>query len=99
MVLAYRPATASPVAAAGFAEPSLVFLLGTATELTGGSGAADFLAAHADGLALVAADQEPTFRARAATLGLGVQLLETRHGYNYSRGRWIALALYRGARS
>jgi len=87
------------VAAAGFAEPSLVFLLGTATELTGGPGAADFLAAHPDGLALVAGDQEPGFRARAGALGLSVQQLDARRGYNYSRGRWIALALYRGARS
>jgi 4-amino-4-deoxy-L-arabinose transferase-like glycosyltransferase len=99
MVLAYRPAATSPVVAAGYAEPSLVFLLGTATELTGGSGAADFLAAHPDGLALVAADQDAAFQARAAALGLTVQRLDARHGYNYSRGRRTELTLYRGARS
>jgi len=99
MVLAYRPAAASPLVAAGYAEPSLVFLLGTATELTGGPGAAEFLAAHPDGLALVATDQEPAFQARAATLGLTVERLDGRAGYNYSRGRRTALTLYRGARS
>ncbi|MEJ0067672.1 MAG: glycosyltransferase family 39 protein [Pseudomonadota bacterium] len=99
MMLAYRPSAASPVAAAGYAEPSLVFRLGTATALTGGAGAADFLATHEAALALVAADQDAAFRAQAAALGLTVQALDQRTGYNYSRGRWTTLALYRRAQS
>jgi hypothetical protein len=99
MMLAYRPSAASPVAAAGYAEPSLVFLLGTATALTGGGGAADFLAAHDDGLALVATEQDAAFRTQAAARGLAVQELDRRAGYNYSRGRWTSLALYRRTRS
>jgi 4-amino-4-deoxy-L-arabinose transferase-like glycosyltransferase len=98
MVLAYRPAAASPLAAAGYSEPSLVFLLGTATALTGGAGAADALADRAEALALVSADQEPAFQARATERGIVVTRLDERRGYNYSRGRWITLTLYRRAR-
>ncbi|MBI3515957.1 MAG: glycosyltransferase family 39 protein [Proteobacteria bacterium] len=98
MVLAHRPAARAPVVAAGYAEPSLVFLLGTPTLLTGGGAAAAFLAEHVDALALVAADQDAAFRTQAAALGLGLQELDRRIGYNYSRGRWTALALYRRAR-
>jgi len=104
MVTAHRPSgppgtQRAPVVAAGYAEPSLVFLLGTATRLTGGAGAAQFLAQHPDAVALVAADQDDAFRAQAAASGLTVQRLDQRHGYNYSRGRATVLALYRGARS
>jgi 4-amino-4-deoxy-L-arabinose transferase-like glycosyltransferase len=98
MVTAYRPAGGGPVVAAGYAEPSLVFLLGTATALTGGAGAAAFLAGHEDAVALVAADQEAAFTAQAATLGLAVEAVDRRTGYNYSRGHWTALALYRRVR-
>jgi 4-amino-4-deoxy-L-arabinose transferase-like glycosyltransferase len=99
MVTAYRPTGHSPVVTAGYAEPSLVFLIGTATKLTGGAGAAQFLAAHPDAVAVVAADQDDAFRAQAATAGVAVQALDRRHGYNYSRGRWTTLALYRRAQS
>ncbi len=98
MVTAHRPAGGAPVVAAGYAEPSLVFLLGTATELTGGAGAAAFLAAHPDAVALVAADQDAAFRAQAAALGAAVEAVDRRTGFNYSRGRWTTLALYRRAR-
>jgi len=97
MVAAYRPGDHTPVVAAGYAEPSLVFLLGTATQLTGGAGAADALAAQPGALALVAADQDANFRARAAALGIAVEALDRRTGYNYSHGRWTTLALYRRA--
>jgi 4-amino-4-deoxy-L-arabinose transferase-like glycosyltransferase len=98
MVLAHRPSGHAPVIAAGYAEPSLVFLVGTATTLTGGGGAAIALAAHADALALVASDQEAAFHTQAAALGLRVEELARRSGYNYSRGRWTALTLYRRTR-
>ncbi len=95
MITAYRPSSRSPVVTAGYAEPSLVFLVGTETRLTGGAGAAQFLAQHPDGVAVVASDQDDLFRAQAAASGLSVQALDRRRGYNYSRGRWMTLALYR----
>ena len=51
-----------------------------------------------DALALVASDQEAAFHTQAAALGLKVEELARRSGYNYSRGRWTALALYRRTR-
>jgi 4-amino-4-deoxy-L-arabinose transferase-like glycosyltransferase len=95
MITAHRPSSRAPVVAAGYAEPSLVFLVGTDTRLTGGAGAAQFLAQHADAVAVVAGDQDDLFHAQAAASGLSVTALDTRRGYNYSRGRWITLTLYR----
>jgi 4-amino-4-deoxy-L-arabinose transferase-like glycosyltransferase len=98
MVTAFRPSGNAPVIAAGYAEPSLVFLIGTDTRLAGGAAAADLLAAEPDAVALVAADEEPAFLAEAAARTLAVQALDRRAGYNYSRGRRTTLALYRRAR-
>jgi hypothetical protein len=95
MVTAHRPGGGAPVVAAGYAEPSLVFLLGTRTLLTGGAGAAQFLAQHPNAIALVAADQDAAFQAQAAASGFAVQALDRRGGYNYSRGRATTLVLYR----
>ena len=97
MVLAFRPSATSPLAAAGYAEPSLVFLLGTDTLLTGGAGAADALADRPGALALVSADQTPAFEAALAARHIQATRLDSRRGYNYSRGRWIDLTLYRRA--
>ena len=55
------------------------------------------LARRRRALALVAADQDANFRARAAALGIAVEALDRRTGYNYSHGRWTTLALYRRA--
>lgn len=85
--------TPGPVAVAGYAEPSLVFLLGARTELTDGPSAAD---AIADGRpAIVEAHEQAAFletleadRARAALAG------EVK-GLNYSKGKPVDLFLYR----
>ncbi|MBV9556440.1 MAG: glycosyltransferase family 39 protein, partial [Pseudolabrys sp.] len=56
------PRCADPrYAAAGYHEPSVVFLFGTATVLTDGPGAADFLAQGACRFALVEGRQERSF--------------------------------------
>ncbi len=83
---------AGPIASAGYSEPSLVFLLGTSTLLTGGGGAAGLLAGNPKGLALVEAAEERAFR---QTLGdLAVRELGLVEGLNYSRGKRVRLVLY-----
>ena len=62
---------AQPVAAAaGYHEPSLVFLAGTATRLTDGAGAAEFLRGGECRFAFVEARQERSFAQRAEAIGL-----------------------------
>ena len=82
------------VAAAGYYEPSLVFLLGTETRLVSGEGAALHLREHQDGLALVTADKQRAFLESAAAVDLKPQAVETIRGFNYSKGRWVTLTLY-----
>src|SRR5207247_1279478 len=57
-------------AAAGFHEPSLVFLVGTPTQLTDGPGAAEFLRPGGCRFALVESRHERSFAQRADALGL-----------------------------
>src|SRR5215469_11107055 len=57
-------------AAAGFHEPSLVFMTGTSTLLTDGSGAADFLSQGSCRFALVEQRSERAFVQRAEAIGL-----------------------------
>lgn len=83
------------VAAAGYAEPSLVFLLGTDTILADGIGAARALATGQASLAIVEADQGTAFAETARQLGITIEARGTRSGLNYSRGQMTALTLYR----
>jgi hypothetical protein len=88
--------TPGPVAVAGYAEPSLVFLLGTRTQLEGGPEAAKALA---DGRpAIVEQRVEPEFRAAAAALGLRPEAAAVVVGQNYSNGDDQRLVIYRPAR-
>ena len=83
-----------PAAAAGDSEPSLVFLLGTETRLTGGAGAAEFLAHTARGVALVESREELAFRAALGSGEIAVHALGQIAGINYSNGRRLVLTLY-----
>ncbi|MCA1908776.1 MAG: glycosyltransferase family 39 protein [Magnetospirillum sp.] len=82
-----------PVAAAGYSEPSLVFLLGTDTRFTDGAGAADALKANPRALVLVESRQQAAFDARAADIGLKVEVFAILDGFNYSRGKRASLAV------
>jgi 4-amino-4-deoxy-L-arabinose transferase-like glycosyltransferase len=82
-------------AAAGYHEPSLVFLAGTATLLTDGAGAAEFLQAGGCRFAFVEARQEPAFLDRAAALRLSYSAGPRIAGVNYNGGRAITIAVYR----
>ncbi|MFO1188341.1 MAG: glycosyl transferase [Alphaproteobacteria bacterium] len=86
---------APKLVSAGFSEPSLVFNTTTATKLTGGAGAADFLGGEGCRLALVESRQERPFAERAAALGLTVATLGRVEGINLSNGRTVILTLYR----
>jgi 4-amino-4-deoxy-L-arabinose transferase-like glycosyltransferase len=85
----------APVAVAGYSEPSLVFQLGTFTQLGDAAAAATLMGRHGKALALVAGDQKDAFRRAAAAIGVPVQEEGTIRGFNISRGRWTTLTLYR----
>ena len=82
-------------AAAGFQEPSLVFMVGTSTLLTNGSGAADFLLQGSCRYALIEAREERSFAQRAEAIGLRYAVGDRIEGYNFSQGRAISVAVFR----
>ena len=89
--------TPGPVAVAGYAEPSLVFLLGTGTELASPAQAARAVAQGRP--AWVEARVEPAFRASLqapAARPVGpVRAAARVSGYDYSDGRKVVLTLWR----
>jgi hypothetical protein len=82
-------------AAAGFHEPSLVFMTGTSTLLTDGSGAADFLGQGSCRFALVESRSERGFVQRAEAIGLRYNVATRIDGYNISQGKAISIAIFR----
>ncbi len=83
-----------PVVLAGYVEPSLIFLLGTNTEIENGANAAG-IAAMQGGLALVEDHQQKMFLARLTGLGASAKKVDELSGYNYSRGRREHVTFYR----
>jgi 4-amino-4-deoxy-L-arabinose transferase-like glycosyltransferase len=83
------------VAAAGYHEPSLVFLVGTDTRLVDGADAAEFLRHGACRFAVVEARHERAFLRRAELIGLRYAPPQRFEGYNYSRGSAVSVGLYR----
>lgn len=83
-----------PVVTAGYAEPSIQFLLGTRTILDDGPAAARAVA-RSGGLALVADDQRNAFVSNLSASGARAEALESIDGLNYSRGRKTRITLYR----
>jgi 4-amino-4-deoxy-L-arabinose transferase-like glycosyltransferase len=86
-----------PVAIAGDAEPSLVFLLGTKTKLVSADAAADYLATAPQARALIETRSETAFMAALAAHNLKPQAIGTVAGFNYSNGHFMRLTLYSGA--
>src|SRR3954454_13418140 len=82
-------------AAAGYHEPSLVFLTGTQTVLTDGSGAADFLRQGSCRFALIEQRSERGFVQRAEAIGLRYKVGTRIDGYNFSQGRAISISIFR----
>jgi 4-amino-4-deoxy-L-arabinose transferase-like glycosyltransferase len=80
------------LAAIGYAEPSLVFLTGTDTELL--APGADLSRDKAD-LILVTQKAEAQFRAGLAARHMTASARGAVSGYDYSNGHWMTLVLYR----
>jgi len=89
---------ARPVVVAGYAEPSLVFLLGTATKLSGAAEAAAIVAKLPDTLVLVSNREDQAFRSALERKGISLDSLGAVSGLNYSNGRAVTLTLYEIAR-
>jgi len=87
--------TGPKAAAAGFHEPSLVFMTGTSTLLTDGSGAADFLNQGSCRFAIVEQRSERAFAQRAEAIGLRYDVATRIEGYNISQGRAISITIFR----
>ncbi|MFH5923266.1 glycosyltransferase family 39 protein [Roseomonas xinghualingensis] len=83
---------------AGYHEPSVVFAVGTQTRLlTDGAEAARFLAGGADRLVAVEGRQVARFEEEAASLGLRPRVVGRVDGFNYVRGRRVAVILFRAS--
>ena len=83
------------VAAAGYREPSLVFLVGTDTLLTNAGGAADFLQGNKCRFAVIEASLDRTFARRAEAIGLRYTKASQFTGYNLGSGGRISLTIYK----
>ena len=83
-----------PVVTAGYAEPSISFLLGTKTALESGAGAA-LLSGKVGGLALVDSGENESFLSLITEAGGRAEALDEISGLNYSRGRETRITLYR----
>jgi 4-amino-4-deoxy-L-arabinose transferase-like glycosyltransferase len=94
MVQRAAPAGAE-VAATGYAEPSLVFLLGSKILLGDPEKIAHFLRDHERGLALVGSKEAMRFHEIVQQDGVAVEAVDHRRGFNYSNGKWVDLTLYR----
>jgi len=92
--LSPRSGAPGPVAVTGYSEPSLVFLLGTATELTDGTRAAEAIAQGRP--AVVEAREDSVFRKALTTAGLVPRPVAVIEGQNYSDGDDERLTIYRG---
>src|SRR3954449_3274582 len=83
------------IAAAGFHEPSLVFLIGTHTRLVDGSSAAEILRGGDCRFAIIEARQERAFAQRAEQIGLRYRLgRRVEGGFNINGGRQVSFAIY-----
>jgi 4-amino-4-deoxy-L-arabinose transferase-like glycosyltransferase len=91
------PACASPVvAAAGYHEPSLVFLAGTRTRLVDGPTAAEILKQGSCRFAIIETRHDRAFAQRAEAIGLRYSLRGKLDNYfNFNGGRAIGFAVYR----
>lgn len=83
---------------AGHSEPSVLFAIGGETRLLStGTDAARFLAGGPARVVAVGDRAERDFQREAAALSLPVQDIGSVTGFNYTRGRWVTLVLYRRA--
>lgn len=91
----HAPCPQPQVASAGFEEASLVFLLGTRTELVDGDGAARFLAEGGCRCALVTTSYKPAFSATLAALSKQAERVESVAGMNIGSVKKEDIGVYR----
>jgi hypothetical protein len=90
-----RPCPGTTVATVSYAEPSLVFLLGTATKLTDIQGAAAHLLRDpACALALVGVQEQEAFLSLMTAAKIEPREVDRIRGVNYSNGKSLELILY-----
>ena len=94
LIAKYKRPDDPPPVAAGYTEPSLMFLLGSETRLTDGAGAAE-VGASQGGLALIEDGEKASFLARLAEIEADAVPLDGLSGFNYTRGRAVHITLYR----
>lgn len=94
LVAQARPGNGTPVAVVGYDEPSLIFLLGTATKSLDAATAAHYLAATPAALALVETRDDDAFRHALVGLGRAARALGHVDGIDYSNGKRMTLTLY-----
>jgi 4-amino-4-deoxy-L-arabinose transferase-like glycosyltransferase len=92
----YRPPPGVPVAAVGYGEPSLVFLLGTDTLLASPELAADRMTSARGAVALVEARDDDAFRKALGARGWEPRVIDRIAGLDYSNGKRMVITLYRG---
>ena len=85
----------APVTVAGYAEPSLVFALGTPTELAGPEDAAQAIAEHRP--AVVEQREQANFEKALAGYRAQAHLVATVKGLDYSDGKKMTLRVYEAA--
>jgi 4-amino-4-deoxy-L-arabinose transferase-like glycosyltransferase len=80
---------------AGYHEPSLLFAMGGEIRLLNdGAAGAAFLAEQPGRIVAIADRQEAAFRAAAQAAGLSLRDYGVVSGFNYSRGRRVALGVF-----
>ena len=85
---------APTVAAAGFSEPSLIFLSGTDTVLTSGGGAATAILTGERGAAIVESRELPGFKQALGDRTAEVRETAAISGINYSKGKRVTLHVF-----
>jgi 4-amino-4-deoxy-L-arabinose transferase-like glycosyltransferase len=96
LVRQYGPPPDVPVASTGYAEPSLVFMLGTKTMFVTADRAAEHLTTARGALALVEARSDRDFKDGLAARGWEARPVGEVSGLDYSNGRMMVLTLYAG---
>jgi 4-amino-4-deoxy-L-arabinose transferase-like glycosyltransferase len=97
LVARLQPPPAAPVVVVGYAEPSLVFMLGTRTQSLSPDAAASYLTTAPGAAALVSDADDAAFRRALAARGWGARLVDHVAGIDYNTGKRLVLSLYQGA--
>jgi 4-amino-4-deoxy-L-arabinose transferase-like glycosyltransferase len=97
LVARLRPPPLAPVVVVGYAEPSLVFMLGTRTRSLSPEAAAGYLTTTPGAAALVSDRDDAAFRRALAARGSEARLVDHVAGIDTANGKRMVLSLYEGA--